>query len=156
MLNNSLFVNKYNAPKDMDPEVEQAFCTALLSPVALCGGKHYHISASISSTGFNFEYASSKEDTRSEEYFDKYPFDRTLSIIYYEVSFKDDPHIPKVERHSVRVKASIFDDEGVDDIALSSAICRMFAANFVKMLNNCFPGKFISSSCHVGEEAVLF
>lgn len=155
MITKDLFISKYKAPSGINPEIEQALCTALISPIVICGEKHFCISIHENSSGFDFEYASSEKDVRPDDFFTDYPKDRILAMVYYEVSFQINPHTPKVDRRVLLVKISAFTDEGDENIAVISSLQKVFTNRFFDALGN-YPEVFIPARCYVGDEPIMY
>lgn len=155
MITNDFFINKYKAPQGINPEVEQALCAALISPIVICGEKHFCINIHENSSGFDFEYASSEKDVRPDDFFTNYPKDRTLAMVYYEISFQTNPRTPKIDRRVLLVEISAFTDEGDENIAVVSSLQNIFARRFFNALDD-YPKIYIPARCYVGNEPIMF
>lgn len=157
MIPSSLYVRNYELPHnvDIDPKVEEALCTAFVSPLEHCTEKHYHIIIE-STAGYIFEYASSQADIRPDEEFHQITREDTLSMTFSEVRLEyitDWRRMPEIIKHIYLVKAIVFDNDGSKNIALTNLLYHSFAADFFKAIS-LFPEKFIKGSAFLGDDCV--
>lgn len=149
------FSPDYHVPNNLDPKMEQAFCTALVYPGIICSNDGFHVIAKADGENYHLEYASCEKDLCSKDDFEKIlgPTNSVLRINYTSVS--TDKTVPEIIEHTIIVMILAFDKKKKYDLAATNILYRSVAGRFTKMLDR-FPEAFIHGTSYIGDEAILF